>query len=572
MLDIQQLRLAFVAATQGLADNLGQLTKANTARFDGHTLTELSANVLLGTVANAGTLGQLTYQSLVDAYTGDTSDLSDIEAQLAAFIARRDNPHLITQEQLDLGNLVNQGFATLAETDLGVTDKYISPAMVKHAVDQAIETLVGTAPETMDTLQEIAAILQNDPDVLNKIVVDLSGLITIADSQALMDSRLVEAKSYTDTTFLSMAVAAANHSDINVGTLADWLSQLADQYSPISIDPNAADFEGLLSGDSQLGWFGLVPAADFINVIGLVSQLGSTDGINTNQTTPWMKFAHQGRVLYIPQKPIQYNNIWRDFYRLGLVYGSRRVVIQDREYIVRLIKGSDNDPFVSVGGEWNDLMYRVSDYNSGLSPEEKWANFTVVDLAIANNVYGQGNWCQETDASGYGLVRGPNNVGAYSTHAKGGSRSNYRGWRPVLELVPKGDEVLSTSLHLTQFYGGRTTGLIVGNWSYGYGNYGGYNFGTIVNDMIGTHNLQIALLYNNHNTREIHLAVYGDQTTTLVLKTINVGSWEIDLSEVQPVYNSEQDLTYWVTMRPEWASHADHFNLNNYLELFGQVL
>lgn len=285
MLDTQQLRLAFVAATQGLADNLGQLTKANTARFDGHTLTELSANVLLGTVANAGTLGQLTYQSLVDAYTGDTSGLSDIEAQLAAFIARRDNPHLVTKEQLDLGNLVNQGFATLVETDLAATDKYISPAMVKHAIDQAIDALVGTAPETMDTLQELAEILQNNANMVADLINQVSGLISIVDAQALMDSQLIQANSYTDTSMTAKLAGAKIHSDANITTLKEILDNLFTDFFPAKGVPNGI-FE-ILTGFS----YSQVSSLQIAHVDGFIYLYGGNPYSNLDTAQRFYKYS-----------------------------------------------------------------------------------------------------------------------------------------------------------------------------------------------------------------------------------------------------------------------------------------
>ncbi len=121
---------------------------ADSAKLDGKTLAEI--------------------QTLIG---GDISAaLSDLEAQFAAFIARTDNPHAVTAEQVGLGLVANYAVASSVEAVAGeATDKYMTPAGSKALLDAFWAEQVGTAPETLDTIQELAAALQNNPDAITAL-------------------------------------------------------------------------------------------------------------------------------------------------------------------------------------------------------------------------------------------------------------------------------------------------------------------------------------------------------------------------------------------------------------------
>jgi hypothetical protein len=227
MADLEQTVAGLKTAIQNLATNLSQLTKQNGLKLEGLDLNALSTQILLGTVADANLLDSKTY---ADLQTAVVTEGNSTQAQLTAFIARRDNPHAVTAEQVDLGNLINQGFATAEEGQLGVSNKYIDPAVVKAVVDQAVADFQAGSPEDMDTLDEIAAILKDDPQVVNNLISQIGGLISIADAQAKMDAILAPAATKADTDFATVLSTAKVHSDGNIGTLADFLASLADTF------------------------------------------------------------------------------------------------------------------------------------------------------------------------------------------------------------------------------------------------------------------------------------------------------------------------------------------------------
>lgn len=148
---------------QKLTDLLTALASFNAAirgRLDG----KLDINAV---AFDSNKLGGKTLAE-VQALIGDAAaaDLAALNAEFEAFIARQDNPHNVTKAQVGLGNVDNFGTATNVEAVAGVlTNKFLTPANLQAFWADK----VGTAPETLDTIQELAAALQNNPDALTAL-------------------------------------------------------------------------------------------------------------------------------------------------------------------------------------------------------------------------------------------------------------------------------------------------------------------------------------------------------------------------------------------------------------------
>lgn len=148
--------------------------------------TKLDAN---GTAVNAEKLGgQTLTEILTNLDAASRTQLEALSADLTAFMARRDNPHQVTKEQVGLGNVQNFGTATDTEALAGTAaDKLLTPAnLAAFWADK-----VGAAPQTLDTIAEISAALQNNPDVISA----LQGLVQdnaddLAAMQLLLDAKL----------------------------------------------------------------------------------------------------------------------------------------------------------------------------------------------------------------------------------------------------------------------------------------------------------------------------------------------------------------------------------------------
>lgn len=218
----------------------------------------------------------------------------------------------------------------------------------------------------------------------------------------------------------------------------------------------------LIGGDEDAGFFGEVPADDFITGDQLASVLMLTEGTSQNSTTPWLKFVLDGRILFIPKKTIRHSLTWHTLYYNGCVFGNeidnkppltfvveqnRTINVKGYYFRVRLMKGSLLDPYAGVldttdnespetiGSEWNRLMYSVSVAPTPSLTNEKWASYTLAELGISSGT-GQSTLCQETieNYNTQRLVRGYYGI-QNSNYTEYNNSSTILGWRPVLELL-----------------------------------------------------------------------------------------------------------------------------------------
>lgn len=73
-------------------------------------------------------------------------------------------------------------------------------------------------------------------------------------------------------------------------------------------------------GDMTAGYYGTVDSSEIFSATQLRAALGVTTGSLWNDTPTWIKFAHNGLIKYIPEKPLAYSVTWQDLYLAGAVY------------------------------------------------------------------------------------------------------------------------------------------------------------------------------------------------------------------------------------------------------------
>lgn len=212
-------------------------------------------------------------------------------------------------------------------------------------------------------------------------------------------------------------------------------------------------------GTMDQGYFGIVSASDFITGDALATLVGISAGTSQFSTEGWLKFAYQGKILFVAKKTIRYGISWDQINAANCARGDVvQKTVKGHTFKVRLMKGSNvasNDTgsayngSICYGSEWNRLMLPIHENaapgkswkypnNVGTDDTAYWGiDFTDADLQTHYD-YGDGarSWCQETAYnSSYRLGRGFSGV----SHS-GSSTSSYTGtgygWRPVLELVP----------------------------------------------------------------------------------------------------------------------------------------
>ena len=218
----------------------------------------------------------------------------------------------------------------------------------------------------------------------------------------------------------------------------------------------------LIAGDMNTGFFGEVPASELFTASEIASACGITQGTAQHENEPWLKFALDGKIIYIPRKPIRHSISWNSINAANCIYGAKTVTIGGLTYIVRLMKGALTDPSSygtsdkgAHGSVWNRLMLPIHEQTI----DKSWAYSEYVedDIPIWNHNLGTGangmytdadlmtqqnqgsgshNWCQEIygENSAYRIIRGRLGVTYLGSELPSSAYANY-GWRPVLELV-----------------------------------------------------------------------------------------------------------------------------------------
>lgn len=210
--------------------------------------------------------------------------------------------------------------------------------------------------------------------------------------------------------------------------------------------------KALKGGNLQAGFFGEVPASDFITGDELARRIGLTAGTSQYSYEPWLKFSYLGKIEFVAKKPLRHSISWNNINAVGAVFGSKTININGKTYKVRLMKGKtegkQNDQSATAGtinhgSEWNKLMLPIHQNapsnwtykNNVNSPTENWGvGYTDADLVTHfNDGSGSCSWCQEYGNDNDCLYRGVGASGsfAYSSYYN----APHTGWRPVLELV-----------------------------------------------------------------------------------------------------------------------------------------
>lgn len=193
-------------------------------------------------------------------------------------------------------------------------------------------------------------------------------------------------------------------------------------------------------------YYGTVPAEDLITGTALATMLNFTAGIE-HANTEWFKFGLDGKIIYLPRRPLRHSLDWSQIAAANLVYGQRTVTIGGNRFIVRLIKGDTVDPTprkdYTSSAHWNDESEWGRTLTRLAAPAYGgngiWGNYNAVDLDVTSGTAGS-TWAQETASADptKHVVRGSSSAGVAFFATRGDGLTAmllYRSWRPVLELV-----------------------------------------------------------------------------------------------------------------------------------------
>lgn len=194
------------------------------------------------------------------------------------------------------------------------------------------------------------------------------------------------------------------------------------------------------AGDSNNGYFGVVPSREFINTSKL-SALTGIGGVTKLANPDWIKVAYKGRTVFYPVQCIKDTITYEQLAKAGCVYGGMNIRIRGHLYRVRLVQSTVTNPYTQGAStaptqmkdsEWSHSVLRMCDVTTNADGGSKYASFTAAQLGLNAGV----STITQSDSSGGSNVMG---VGGASPAAvvlipKTSFGSNY-GWRPFIELV-----------------------------------------------------------------------------------------------------------------------------------------
>ncbi len=171
-----------------------------------------------------------------------------------------------------------------------------------------------------------------------------------------------------------------------------------------------------VAGTTKLGFFGEVPAANFITGADLCAAIGLTEGTLQHSDEPWLKFAKATQTIFITKKPIRHSVSWDAINAAGAVYGDKIIELGGVQYAITLM----------TTGEWNELIYPVHvDYG-------QWAQYSNADIVVAAG-NGRATWTS-TPSGTSRVYRGHYSV-ADSYNGGPSYADSFYGFRPVLRAL-----------------------------------------------------------------------------------------------------------------------------------------
>lgn len=175
---------------------------------------------------------------------------------------------------------------------------------------------------------------------------------------------------------------------------------------------------GIVSGDTNFGFYGEVPNTEFITYGDLSTNVGISQGnlINDVEST-WLKYSFEGKTLYIAKKPAREKLSWNALNNVGIFNWTPTVSIGGMLFKVGYLH-IEYPTRPSTDNSAGLLAHSYSGHDNALL-----ASYTEAELQITTYT-----WIKTYASSWFAWK--------YDTFGSSSSSSStYYGWRPVLELV-----------------------------------------------------------------------------------------------------------------------------------------
>lgn len=227
--------------------------------------------------------------------------------------------------------------------------------------------------------------------------------------------------SYSDTTVTRGAMYY-----YRVAITKDGVTKIDKNRAIVAILPSETGPgpQTIISGDWNMGYFGLARSADFITYLAASDMMDTAKTIGgttpSNNDIDWVKIAYKGKVLFIPRGIFRYAVLYKNLYLNGLVYGTndtglsvpsgtaatnqyRPLNIKNFTFIPRLLQGLQNTA-TNVPATTNNNSYLTTNPGSN-----EWDDIT----GALNN--GQPSWSTDTNAASNSIASMRDEFGPFVT-------------------------------------------------------------------------------------------------------------------------------------------------------------
>lgn len=190
---------------------------------------------------------------------------------------------------------------------------------------------------------------------------------------------------------------------------------------------------------NEYTYLGVVTTEDLFGIGSNILDFLNPEGQNLNPETNYLKFkrSNDNKVLFVAQKPVKSHISWDSINDKGGVFGVNRI-IKEQSYKIRLMTGGDKNPATWRGGEWEQLIVALHDYNPDI--------FNDSFFRTGNNRIEKASWVQETVSyTNYYLIRGSTDVSGFQ-YGVPNYKGSYCNWRPILEFLPSNQGYLWKSI------------------------------------------------------------------------------------------------------------------------------
>lgn len=208
----------------------------------------------------------------------------------------------------------------------------------------------------------------------------------------------------------------------------------------------------LIVGNAVNGFYGEVPAADIFTSTQLATALSiSSYGTMINDTVPWVKVSLDGRTFFTPLKALRHSLTWSvcDSMQIRTEAHNRRITKAGLTYRVTMMTGIGptwvgavgEDPAGCEGSQYNRIIYRLCELNPPREEPPSFGAYTLSQLGLTVNDPGCAMMTQEGSGgthlqrNGGGGETGSNAWHGLQQYLTDNVTDQYRGWRPMLELV-----------------------------------------------------------------------------------------------------------------------------------------